>query len=76
MKAEGLVAGVPDVILCIPTILAPVTFIEFKKPKGVQSDAQKQIQKLIEWQGCRYFLLRSVDEAIAVTKHVIKNRLK
>ena len=66
----------PDVILCIPTILAPVTFIEFKTPKGGQSKTQKVIQKLVEWQGCRYHLVRSVDEAIVVTRHVIKNRLR
>lgn len=37
-------------------------FIEVKNEKGVQSEIQKYVQKQLENQGFRYFLVRSLEE--------------
>jgi hypothetical protein len=39
-----------------------VIFIEVKNDTGKQSEKQKDFQKLIEAQGFKYFLVRSLDE--------------
>lgn len=59
LKAMGMVAGVADM-----TYLHPdgVMFLEFKTPKGKQSEAQKNWQKLVESKGYRYHLVFSVAD--------------
>lgn len=37
-------------------------FIEVKNEKGIQSELQKYIQKQLEKEGFKYFLVRSLDE--------------
>lgn len=62
----GLGPGSPDVVVVLPphgTFVA----LELKVPEsGKQSDAQKAWQKAHERDGGYYFVVRSVDEAIAV----------
>ncbi|MET0723599.1 MAG: VRR-NUC domain-containing protein [Tardiphaga sp.] len=61
MKAEGLVAGAPDLCVMLPN---KVAWLELKTPKGRQSLAQKGFQARCERLGHRYGLVRSLDEAI------------
>lgn len=37
-------------------------FIEVKNEKGIQSELQKYVQKQLEKEGFKYFLVRSLDE--------------
>ena len=72
-KAEGTVAGVPDLLLFMPahySTSGTETFymsycalgIEFKTEKGKQSQQQKDFQKIFEAAGYRYIRVRSFDE--------------
>ena len=75
-KAEGAVAGVPDLLLFMPAEYrepAPgghlewVTQfnglgIEFKTLKGKQSQEQKSFQKMFESAGYKYNVIRSFEE--------------
>ena len=65
LKAEGMTAGVPDMILWHPSAdrrhygLA----IEFKTEKGRQSEYQKAFQKALEGTGCyRYEVVRDFEQ--------------
>lgn len=89
-KAEGAVAGVPDLILFMPaeyliesgfgpTYMGTVNFyhslgIEFKTPKGSQSQQQKDFQKMYEASDNMYVIVRSfeqfVENVTAYMKHV------
>ena len=45
-----------------------VLFIELKSEKGKQSPEQGSFQKIVEAQGCKYYLLRSFEELEALLK--------
>lgn len=62
MKREGVVAGVSDLILFVPSKGYHALCIEMKTDKGKQSDKQKKWQKMVEKQGYKYIVCRSVDE--------------
>lgn len=75
-KAEGTVAGVPDLLLFMPAeYLQPNDKykimlnklihglgVEFKTKTGKQSQQQKDFQKIFEAAGYRYIIVRSFDE--------------
>ena len=69
-KAEGTVAGVPDLLLFMPAIDYTQSIygtemhglgIELKTAKGSQSQLQKDYQKMFEAAGYRYAVIRSLD---------------
>lgn len=60
-KAQGRVAGVADLTYLKGN--GQVVFIECKTPTGKQSQEQKQWQKLIESNGYRYEIVRSIEDA-------------
>lgn len=62
LKAEGVVAGVADLLLLWPNTTHHGLCIEMKRPKGVQSDSQKMWQKVVEDSGYRYVVCHSVAE--------------
>jgi hypothetical protein len=53
------VSGFPDLIMLKNGVCV---FVEFKTINGVQSELQKYQQKLLENQGFKYFLIRSLKE--------------
>ena len=55
----GLLRGVSDLIVIIPN---KIIFVELKKEKGIQSEAQKEFQKRIELLGFEYYLIRSLNQ--------------
>ena len=83
MKAEGVVAGVADLILLKP-MSHPAhddpgwynyfhgLCIEMKTPKGYQSASQKEWQAKVEEQGYQYSVCRSLNEFIATIKKYLK----
>lgn len=53
--------GSPDIICVID---GKYVGIEVKRPKGIQSESQKEFQKNLERAGGRYILARSIDDVI------------
>ena len=66
LKAEGVVAGVSDLILLVPKQWAFALCIEMKTTKGRQSPEQKEWQAKVEGEGYRYAVCHSIDEFMAV----------
>ena len=64
MKAEGITAGVADMILLIPRHGFGSLCIEFKTKKGKQSDNQKSWQAICEKAGNKYIVIRDLDHFI------------
>jgi len=60
MKAQGMIAGVSDMILLREG--RPPLCIEFKLPNGRQSPAQVAWQSVAEATGAEYVLIRSLEE--------------
>jgi hypothetical protein len=59
------VSGYPDLTIFKDN---QTIFIEVKNEVGKQSELQKYVQKQLEEQGFKYFLVRSLDEF----KHILK----
>ena len=66
LKAEGVVAGVADLILLVPKQWAFALCIEMKTSKGRQSPEQKGWMEMVEAHGYRYRVCHSLDEFMAV----------
>ena len=62
----GVRAGFPDLILCIARNGYHGLFIELKTAKGRQSENQKYYQYVLEEQGYRYGVVRSIEEFIQI----------
>lgn len=61
MKAEGVTAGVADVILLKPSGGYASLCIEFKTEDGTQRATQKEWQQAAEGVGNKYVIVRSFD---------------
>ena len=61
LKAEGVSAGVADLIILLP--IGNVLFVEVKTEKGRQSPEQKAFQERVEKLGFNYVIWRSVEDA-------------
>lgn len=59
LKAEGVVAGVSDLLLLVPRGGYHGLCIEMKTRTGRQSKSQKEWQQEVEAQGYRYVVCRS-----------------
>lgn len=65
LKAEGVKAGVPDLMLPIASKCFHGLFIEMKKPKGGQvSPKQQEWLDLLNANGYRAVVCRGAEEAI------------
>lgn len=64
MKAEGITAGVADMILLVPRKGFGSLCIEFKTKTGRQSDNQKSWQHDCEKAGNKYVIIRDLDHFI------------
>jgi hypothetical protein len=60
-KINGGRPGVSDLVLILPQ---RIVFIELKTEKGTQSTAQKEFQRIVELNGHRYEIWRSIDDAL------------
>lgn len=62
LKAEGVLAGVADLILLKSNARHGALLIEMKTGSGKQSEAQGRWQRAIEKDGYKYVLCRSIEE--------------
>ena len=62
LKAEGVLAGVADLILMRRAQEYGALLIELKTRTGRQQSTQKEWQQLIERDGYKYVICRSLDE--------------
>ena len=64
LKAEGVLAGIPDLFLATPRGAWHGLYLEMKRSRGGHvSDAQKAIMALLERQGYRCLVAHGVVEA-------------
>lgn len=73
LKKEGVKPGYPDVIIDVPNAHFHGLRIEFKRPKGQQTAAQKEWQKRLTKQGFLYTVCYSTTEAIQVLTEYLKD---
>lgn len=62
LKAEGVVAGVSDLILLVPSAGFFALCIEMKVKPNKQSDLQKEWHTLVEGYGYKYEVVYSLEE--------------
>lgn len=83
LKAEGVVAGVADLILLVARVepckhdigwsnMFHGLCIEMKTKRGYQSPEQKAWQSLVEQYGYKYAVCRSLDEFINTIENYLK----
>lgn len=63
LKAEGVLAGVPDILVAKATSKYHGLFLEFKTPKGRTSVIQNKVIEKLRDEGYCVRVVRSVDEA-------------
>ena len=68
LKAEGVVAGVADMILLLPNKHHHALLIEMKTKVGQQSPTQKQWAAKVTPHGYQYTICRSLDEFMNTIK--------
>jgi VRR-NUC domain len=71
MKAEGVISGIPDILVAKQSNGYPALFIEMKSAKGRMSDTQKDIKIRLEAEGYKVEVCYSFDEA----RQVLNNYL-
>lgn len=72
LKAQGVKAGVSDVILLIPKKGFSCLCLEFKTEKGKQSEEQVEFQRQMELTGGKYEIVRSAKQAIETMRIYLK----
>lgn len=85
LKAEGVTAGVADLILMVPCIVpckhdkgwvneTHALCIEMKTQKGHQSPEQKEWQAKVEQYGYKYAVCHSLDEFIETVEKYLSQQ--
>lgn len=72
MRAEGMVAGVSDLILFDPKGEKLPLFLECKLPKGRQSESQKDFELTVTKASYRYIVFRSFEEFEAIASEYLE----
>jgi len=62
MKAQGMVAGISDLILFDPEAVQMPLFLECKTEKGRQSQSQKEFEYDYTQAGYEYRIFRNFDQ--------------
>ena len=73
LKAEGVLAGVADLILLKSNAYYGALLIEMKTRVGRQADTQREWQKLIENDGYHYVVCRSLDDFMREVNQYLSN---
>lgn len=73
LKAEGVHAGVSDLLLLYPSRKYHGLCIEMKKKDGYQRPSQKEWQEAVEEQGYKYIVCRTIDDFIEEVNEYMNN---
>lgn len=73
MKAEGITAGVSDLLLLVPNKYFHGLCIEVKTETGRQTKMQKDWQTEVEKQGYKYVVVRNIDDFIEQIRMYLEN---
>lgn len=73
MRAEGVTAGVSDLILLVPNADYHALCIELKYGSGKQTDSQMRWQIAVTMQGYRYVVCNSLEQFVETINNYIKN---
>jgi hypothetical protein len=73
MKGEGVLAGVADLILLKSNSRYGALLIEMKTRTGRQADTQREWQRLIEQDGYKYVVCRSLDDFMREVNDYLDN---
>jgi hypothetical protein len=71
MRVEGVMPGVSDLLLLVPSCGFHALCIEMKTSTGRQSEAQKNWQKSVEEFGYLYVVCRSFEEFASAVNHYL-----
>ncbi|MCM1029748.1 MAG: VRR-NUC domain-containing protein [Pseudoflavonifractor sp.] len=74
LKAEGVVAGVADLILFAKRGGHGALMLEMKTAKGRQSEAQKEWQGRVEGAGYRYEVVRDFERFATVIEEYLNSK--
>ena len=74
LKAEGVKAGVADLILLKPNAKHHALLIEMKTAKGRQTQSQRDWQRDIERDGYKYVVIRSVQAFIQTVNDYLNDK--
>lgn len=75
LKAEGVMAGVADLILLVTNKAFGALLIEMKKPGGIQSAAQRQWQEIVTRGGeYKYVICRSIYDFMREIRDFLNNK--
>lgn len=75
LKAEGVVAGVADLILLVTNKAFGALLIEMKKPGGIQSAAQRQWQGIVTRGGeYKYVICRSIYDFMREIREYLNDK--
>jgi hypothetical protein len=75
MKAEGVLPGMPDLIIPEPMGLFHGMFIEMKSETGTTSQHQKEILRRLNNVGYAVYVCRSLDNFMQVVNDYFKKNL-
>ena len=71
LKREGVLAGIPDLFLPVPTNKSHGLFLEVKAQKGRLSPAQEEVSNRLMAKGYGFRVVRSVEEAVGAVKEYL-----
>lgn len=75
LKAEGVVAGVADLILLVTNKAFGALLIEMKKPGGIQSAAQRKWQETVTRDGeYKYVICRSIYDFMREIREYLNDK--
>jgi len=74
LKAEGVLAGVPDLFLPVARCGCHGLYLEVKTPKGRLSEAQATMVTELAFQDYRVRIVRSVDEGVREITEYLEGR--
>ena len=70
LKAEGLTAGVADLVVLLPK--GTTVFLEFKAKKGKQQEEQKKFEKEVTELGFDYHVVKSFNHLVEIISQAIQ----
>lgn len=74
LKAEGVVAGVADLLLLVPNSKYHGLCIEMKWDRGRQSPEQMAWEDAVTAQGYRYAVIRTIEDFVAEVNGYLSDR--